>query len=123
VVAGAVLILTTILNPVKVGFAANRIGDLNYLFLGSISGFYAVYCISRFIEKSAQLSRLFSLLGRNTIFILGYNYWMFFFVHVLLSKIGYQHWLLNFGIQLTLFGVVALALNRLPRLNRLLQGA
>jgi acyltransferase len=122
VISCAILILTTVLNPVKVGFGANRMGDLNYLFLGSLSGSYMVYWIALYLGKNKKCLWL-SLLGRNTILILGYNYWMFCLVRVLLTKVGYSHWFLNFVLQLLLFGVGAIIINRLPRFNRLLQGS
>ena len=118
VLAGCILCLTTILNPVKVGFAANRLGDLNYLFLGSFSGIYVVY----FVSEKIKFCRWISFLGQNTILILGYNYWAYFLVRVILNKFDLSHWLLNFSLQIFLFLGAAALLKKIPYANCLLQG-
>ena len=118
VLAGCILCLTTILNPVKVGFAANRLGDLNYLFLGSFSGIYVVY----FVSEKIKFCRWISFLGQNTILILGYNYWAYFLVRVILNKFDLSHWLLNFSLQILLFLGAAALLKKIPYANCLLQG-
>lgn len=116
--AAFVLCITTVLNPVKVGFAANRLGDLNYLFLGSFSGIYLVY----FISDKIKFCKWLSFLGKNTILILGYNYWAYFLVSVILKKFDMSHWALNFVFQIFLFLGAAALLKKIPYANYLLQG-
>jgi hypothetical protein len=112
------LLSVVLLNPVKVGFAANRYGDLNYLFIGSFSGMYLVY----FWADKLNQSRLLGFLGKNTIAILGYNYWAYIVTQVFLNKVGASHWSINFLLQMFLFSVALFCLNKMPYLNSLLQG-
>jgi acyltransferase len=112
------LLSVVLLNPVKVGFAANRYGDLNYLFIGSFSGMYLVY----FWADKLNQSRLLGFWGKNTIAILGYNYWAYIVTQVFLNKVGAAHWSMNFLLQMFLFSVALFCLNKMPYLNSLLQG-
>jgi fucose 4-O-acetylase-like acetyltransferase len=114
-----VLIVVTYLNPIKVGFAAGRFGDLNLLFLGTISGSYALF----YVASKITISTPISMLGTNTILILGYNYWAYDLMSRLCTYYGFHLWYVNFAGQLLLFYFLSQVLSVLPRINCLLQGA
>lgn len=118
--AVVVLLLATYLNPVKIDLSANRLGDINLLILGTLSGSYLVYCLAKKLGDSFFIG----LLGRNTIFILGYNYWAYQIIdHLFIFLDLPYNWIVNFIVQVLIFVPASLTLNKLPLLNRLVQGA
>ncbi len=113
------LLISTYLNPIKVGMASNRLGDLNYLIIGVISGSYLVFCLARLLKNI----KIISFLGRNTILILGYNYWAYLLVDQFFRYFSLPYnWAVNFFVQILLFILASLVLTKSPMLDRLVKG-
>ena len=113
------LLAVTYVNPIKVQFSSNILGNLNYLLLGSFSGIYIIFCISKAVKKESPLI----VFGQNTIVILGYHFWVFLVVYSLSEKLGLSPSLIiQFSAQLIFFYCVSLLLDKTPTLNRIIQG-
>lgn len=119
IIATFALLVSTYLNPIQVGWAKNRLGDLNYLILGAVSGSYLVYFFAKLLGDNLFIG----FIGRNTILILGYNYWGYIIVDHAFRRFDLPYnWVINFVVQILLFTLASLALTKMPTLNRLIQG-
>lgn len=119
--AGAVILVMPFITPEGVDFSAQRIGSEGWLFANfatALLGCYLLYFISGFINSNA-----IAWLGKNTLIILGFNYYINAFVKILLKIVKLENYvLISFAIQILLFAVMIKFISYWPAFDSLING-
>lgn len=119
----ALLLVGTILfnhlNPQKVYVGVNQLGNPIYFLCGALSGSLFLFEVSKRIPGNIKVLDLF---GRNTLVILGANYWMHDFSRDILALFDARIWWLNFPLQIILFVILIIVVESSPLLMRLTGG-
>jgi|GEM_PF-3188661 len=120
-IAFILLFCLPLFSPVGVDISALQIGTGKWLFINGISalvGSYLLYYISGYINIE-----FISWLGKNTLIILGFNYYVNAIIKSTLGFIHMEYYvLLSFLIQVVLLAIIVKVITYWPTLNSLANG-
>ena len=105
-------------NPSLKGVASLDLGRVDLFITSSLTGSYCLLSVAKLVPDFYLLR----LLSKNTIFILGFNYWVNTFTTKALTLANCQHnWILNFFFQLIILTSASYFLSKHPRISSIIQ--
>ena len=97
-------------NPAEhVSFDNNRYGNVFLMLSGGLTISFVLFGLFDRIPWKGPIAKLLSWLGRHTVFIMGFDFFLGTVVRNVLEAVGLNHWALMFGIKTVILTVGCLA--------------